>query len=438
MLRWMTRGRRPERAAARRAVTTAALAVALAALAGCGSSSSSSSQSSADAAGTGAAATTSSAAAASQTGGTPFKILFIGDFSGPTKFYGALEYEGLQTAAAYWNQHGGIGGHQIALTKMDDGASPSAAATDLVKYVSAKGKPNWVYAGTLSNELSALIPLLKRYNLLGGGLGDTSNVCADAAANCPTAFFEGPREEQDADAAVNYMKAHGFTNVGLLAESNADTQNETKLIAQGLKAKGIKSETQTFPATAVSVTPEVAALKSAGADALFAAAIGPAVGYAAKARSQLGWSAPLIFDEDAASSDITKVAPASQLKGAVEEIYNSQNSHLSSPGITALINGAKQFGGIPAAGALDVPAYAWDDLVSLHDAALQGKSVDQNALIAALNNLDAAAQTDPLYLLDKRVQFTKSDHENVAAASTDYSVVPVGSLVDGQVQAPKG
>ena len=104
------------------------------------------------------------------------------------------------------------------------------------------------------------------------------------------------------------MKAHGFKRVGLLAESNADTQNETGLIAQYLKGDGIRSDTETFPATAVSVTPEFAALKSDGDDALFAAAFGPAVGYAAKAHSDFDPSVPLIFDEDAASSDITKVA----------------------------------------------------------------------------------------------------------------------------------
>ena len=231
------------------------------------------------------------------------------------------------------------------------------------------------------------------------------------------------------------MKAHGFKRVGLLAESNADTQNETSLIAQYLKADGIQSDTKTFPATAVSVAPELSALKSDGDDALFAAALGPAVGYAAKAHSEFDPSVPLIFDEDAASSDITQAAPASELKGAVEEIYNPQDAKLSLPGATALINGSKQFGGIPTGGALDVPAYAWDDLVSLHDAAQQAHSVSETALIQAMNNLSASAQSDPLYLLDKRVQFTQANHENVAASIGDYSIVPVGPLANGQVQA---
>ena len=119
----------------------------------------------------------------------------------------------------------------------------------------------------------------------------------------------------------------------------------------------------------------------------------------------------------------------------MEEIYNVQDAQASLPGATALINGSKRFGGIPAEGALDVPAYAWDDLVSLHDAAQQAHSVSETALVHAMNNLSASAQTDPLYLLDKRVQFTQANHENVAATSGDYSIVPVGPLVNGQVGA---
>jgi branched-chain amino acid transport system substrate-binding protein len=406
----------------------AAVSATLLLAAGCGSSSSKSSS-------TGPGSTTSSSAAAAA---GPFRILFIGDFSGPTKFYGDLQYEGLETAAAYWAKHGGIGGHQVELTKEDDGGDPSTAVTDLVRYVSTHPKPNWVYAGTLSNELNALLPVLKRENMFGGGLADTSNSCANAPANCPTTFSEGPTEQQDASAAAAYIKAHGYKRVGLLVESNADTQSETTLIAKDLKADGIPSNAETFPATAVSVTPEMSALKSDGDDAVFAAAIGPGVGYAANAHSQLGWSAPLIFDEDAASSDITKVAPASELKGAVEEIYNAQDPRLNLPGAAALISGAKQFGGIPAEGALDVPAYAWDDLVSLHDAAAQAHSIDQASLIAAMNNFSTAAQTDRLYILDRRVRFTTSDHNNIAATASDYNVVPVGPLVNGQVQAPKG
>ena len=173
----------------------AVMSVTVVVAAGCGSTSSSTSSGTAKK--TSAAGTTSAS-----TNGSPFRILFIGDFSGPTKFYGALEYEGLETAAAYWNQRGGLDGHQIVLTKEDDGASPATAVNDLLKYVSTHPKPDWVYAGTLSNELSALIPVLKRDDILGGGLGDTSNVCANAPSNCPTAFFEGPREQQDAGAAA--------------------------------------------------------------------------------------------------------------------------------------------------------------------------------------------------------------------------------------------
>ena len=85
--------------------------------------------------------------------------------------------------------------------------------------------------------------------------------------------------------------------MGILQESLDYTSSETPLIQAALAKQHIPYATAAFPATATDVTPEMAALKSAGADAMFVEALGPAAGYALTAgRSLAGtrhfWATP--------------------------------------------------------------------------------------------------------------------------------------------------
>lgn len=418
--------RRPRRA--RRSVLAIAAAVVLAmvVLAGCGSSKSSSS----------AAASSSGSSSGSQasTGGT-FKILFIGDLTGATKFLGTQDLTGLQAAAAYWNQHGGgIAGHRIVVTTMSDNGDPTTAVSDLVQYLSSHPKPNWVYAGSEDNEVDALIPVLKRDDIMGAALNDATQLCGtNAQTVCPTTFWLGSPEIDQTEAAAAYFKKQGFKKVGILSEGLAYTETESAHLVKSLAAVGIPSVMATFPATQVSVTPEVSELKSKGIDSMFVAALGPAVGYAVRARSALGLNVPIVFDLAASSSDITTLAPASELTNTYEEIFRSNNASLHLPGAAALIAASASYGGITKGDALDTLAFAWDDIVALHDAGQQAHSDNETALVAAMNNLSAASQSDPLYLLDPHVKWTPSDHDTVSASPADYYFVKVGPLVNGQV-----
>ena len=419
-------------------VTAGVLAMGV--LAGCGSSSSNSSASTSSSATTSAAASASGTSSASSstsqasTGG-PFNILFLGDLTGQTKFLGVQDLTGLKAAAAYWNAHGGgIAGHHIVVNTVSDNGDPTTAVSVLLQYLSSHPKPNWVYAGSESNEINALIPVLKREKLMGASLNDSTGLCGtNAQTVCPTTFWVGSQPIDQTKAAANYFKSKGFKKVGILAESLAYTQAESTQLVKSLAAVGIQSVLTTFPPTQVSVTPEVSDLKSKGVDSLFVAALGPAVGYALHARAALGWNVPIVFDLAASSSDITTLAPAAQIKNTFEEIFRSNNTSLHLPGATALVTYAKAFGGITKGDALDTLAFPWDDLVALHAAGQQAGSDSQTALVAAENNLNAAGQSDPLYLLDPHVKWTPSDHDTIGASPADYYFVPVGPLHDGQV-----
>ena len=97
----------------------------------------------------------------------------------------------------------------------------------------------------------------------------------------------------------------------------------------------------TFPSTQVSLTPEVAKLKSAGADVMFVAALGAPAGYAADGRAQLNWNVPIVYDLASSSADLTKLIKPSELHDMTEEIFRSNNASLNLPGAADLLAALK-------------------------------------------------------------------------------------------------
>jgi branched-chain amino acid transport system substrate-binding protein len=363
--------------------------------------------------------------------------VFVGDLTGPTKFYGMQDLLGLESVAAYYNDHGGIGGRHIVITKLSDNGDPTTAVSVLLQYLSSHPKPDWVYGGTESDETAALVPVFKREHLLGGGLG-AIQCYTTADKDCPTQFFDGGPPTASGAPIANYILQHHFKKAGFLLET-LDTCNPNDLPAAAqLKAAGIPTKTVTFPITALSVTPEVQELKASGADVMVVCAFGPPTAYAAKARSALAWNAHIVYDLAAASSDLTKLIPASDLSDSVEEIFRPMNACLSLQSVDTLLSEAKQFGGYPEGGLLDTAAFAWDEIVQVHNAAAQAGSTDQAALINALINLNSTAQTDPLLLLNAKFKYTNTNHANELATAADFYMVAPAPVVNGQVSCASG
>ena len=393
-------------------------------LAACGSSSSSST----------AASTTKNSSSSSAGSGSAFTLLWIGDRTGPTKLYGTGELHGLESSVDYINAHGGMAGHQIKLVLADDGGSPSTAVSDLIKYLSSHPAPNAVWAGTESDETGALFPVLQQHKILALRPTDGPDLLANGSARekYPDEFDPGSPKAVADIAAAAWFKSKGIKKVGILQESLDYTSSETPLIVAALEKQHIAYVTAAFPATATDVTPEVSALKSAGADAVFAEALGPAAGYALSARAKLGWSAPLLGDPAFVAIDVTTLVPKADLGNVfllddraspVSASYTGLNEFKAEEG--------KLFGGVGGDG-IDSEASSWDATMVIYTAANQAKSIDTSALVSALQNLQTT--TEPYYVTVHSEQFTATDHENVAAAPDDETVIPAGPFVDGQVK----
>ena len=131
----MTRSDTGRRRAGRRSTGAAAAVLALAALTAAGCSSSSSSSSSAPASTSASAAASASTGASSSASGTPIAVGAMGSFTGA----GAGSTADAKTVFQDWvdatNAAGGINGHPIQATIVDDQNTPSIAVANATKLV---------------------------------------------------------------------------------------------------------------------------------------------------------------------------------------------------------------------------------------------------------------------------------------------------------------
>jgi ABC-type branched-subunit amino acid transport system substrate-binding protein len=395
------------------------LAVSAITVAGCGSSSSSSA---------GASSPSSGASSAASGKSNPLNVLAILDTGGPTKVYGSQELLGLQAAARYYNAAGGILGHKVVITAANDNGDPATSASIAEQRLSSDtGKYAMVWAGAEGNTTAALEPILKRFNVFAAATTDGAGACVVASA-CPRQFsIFGPNSLPEL-GDTNYFRSHGIKKVGLLAEQTAFTQGELGFIQKDLSHAGIRAVTSSFPATAVSVTPELAALKTAGVQAVFAMANGISTGYVLNARSALGWPVPLLFDAAGSTSDIATLAPKSGLKNVSETIEYCENSQFKDSGLTDLAKYSPS--ALVATLPCDVSTGGWDGIVLLKEAATKANSVAPSALVSATESLKAhTGQPGFDFAAFQGYCWSHANHENGCNAASDYEVVPVGRLV---------
>ena len=416
-------------------LATAILACALA-VGACGSSSRSSSSAAASAGGTSTSGG-GSAAGGSSSGtakGSPFTYLMVIDTTGPTKAIGVVDQAAMQASVKYFNQHGGIGGHPIKLTILNDNGDETTAVSQLAQYLAGHPKPDALFPGTSGVDSGGLLPAAKRDHVLAMGVDDGGAACLkNAQTTCPTTFTPGPISPNQQAPVSDWFVAHKFKTVGILQEQDAFSESETPQVTAALKAKGIKVVTASFAPTAVDVKPQISQLKSAGAQAVYAEALAAPAGYEASGRAQLGLikTMPMVFDYGAAALDLTKLAPKADLVNAYEGIAKSSDPYVKMPGRDLLIKNSSP---VVTSQPLIVASFEWQDLVTLHDAAIQAGSINVDAMTKTLENLQPKYQTDALNMTSPGVQFNHDVHENVSPMGTKaYAVVPVGPIKGGLV-----
>ena len=143
--------------------TLAVLAGVTLTVVGCSSSGSSSS------AGTASSSSAAATASSSSGGSGTYNWGIDGENSGEVAYYGLSITAGVKAYVDQVNATGGINGHKIALTVLDNAGEQSQAATDATQLATSTNV-DAIFGGVLSADCSAATPVVERYKIPMGCL----------------------------------------------------------------------------------------------------------------------------------------------------------------------------------------------------------------------------------------------------------------------------
>jgi branched-chain amino acid transport system substrate-binding protein len=396
-----------------------------------------------------AAACSSSGKPSSNTGGstggssggggssTPVQIMVSAAISA-TGTLGAnskMAVNSVKAAVAVVNKGGGIMGHQVDVTTVDDQGDPTTAVTKLQAQINSGHKPlAWLNSGP-SNLSAAVLPILNQNKIISFNVGPTAD-SADAT-KFPLNFDMSPSSPNYALAFCPYAKTQNLTKVAILYTDDAYGDVLGPAIKANCESTGSTvTGISKFDPTSLDMTPEIQKLQTGNPQALVLVGYGAEVGYVLKGITKLGWTVPILGDVAVAATDIINTAPPAGLLGTAEEknlkiqVFESTVAQANQPAaLTTMIAALKALGSVPASLVL---GYDYDGVQLLKAGAEKAKTVTDPAAIAtAIVGLPAGAAATAVF---PQYFFTATNHSPNQPASAFTFAVP-SALTDGQFDA---
>jgi branched-chain amino acid transport system substrate-binding protein len=369
----------------------------------------------------------SSAAAAS----TPFVVVIDTGVTGAYGANGAAAVDGLKAAADVLNAHGGILGHQVKVEVLDNQGNPNTAATLLEQRLSSGAKPDMIEPGSISSEGVIEVPIANAAKILS--IGTPNDQSLDNPAKYPDEFFMSPSAALPQQSLMSYFKSHGYTTVGMIASTDAYGASVQQSTVAAAKQAGITLDTVTYEDTDLNMTSELQKLQADHPQALYVQGFGAPPGIILQNLYTLGWKIPVIGDQTTAATPvIAQNAGQPYEKGLLLQTLGlDRYSASQSTAVKDYISAIKKYG--PIDSLLVTTSFQYDSLMIVAQAAKQADSITTPDLVKALENLQQPA--DPQWVTLSQYKYTAAEHAPAAALS-NWVVVPVSGLVNGQFDAP--
>jgi branched-chain amino acid transport system substrate-binding protein len=352
----------------------------------------------------------SSGSAAGSANGAPYTLSFVGDLTGGNAENGQPELAGTEAAVYQINHDGGVNGHPLKITTVQDSQSTTTGAETAVR--TALGTNTTFTTGAMSGtEVAATASV---YNAAGiPSIGVSYPV--SALINSPNWFTLAPTGPQVAAGAVNGLKGLlggslagktiGFEGLQVPTVDNNLAAIKSLVQADGGKMGPILRDPLTF----TSWTSQAAQVASAHVDGFIINHDETSTAIVAKALLVAGVTVPIVSTEGASSDTLFKTVAASNFY-AVRE---ASESAVASGTVPA--NDAKA-AGYGSASTLD-PYFArqWGVIYAVADALKScGFPCSASSLESALTSMGSYTVPNNVFL--GPVDFTSSQHAGLTTA----------------------
>jgi branched-chain amino acid transport system substrate-binding protein len=338
------------------------------------------------------------------------------------------------------NDAGGVLGHKIEVSVVDDQGVPTTAITKLQSAINSGHKPfAWFDSGP-SNLSAAVLPVLNQNKILSFNQAPAPG--SSDPAKFPLNFDIVPSSDNSAAAFCPFAKKSGYTKIAVLYADDAYGGPVSAAVKKDCESFGSTvTGVQKFADTALDVTPQLQSLRGGKPQALVLIGYGAPVGYVMKGLTTLGWNVPILGDIAVAATDLISHNPPAGLVGtsAVKnlefEVFQSTVSGTSTekPKYTdAMVSAIEKQGTIPASLIL---AYEYDAVQLFAAAATKANTVtDAGAIAKAMVGLGTGDVKTGVF----SQYFFKSDDHSPNEPATAFTFAKPSTLTHGQFEPSGG
>jgi branched-chain amino acid transport system substrate-binding protein len=223
-------------------------------------------------------------------GGDTYKVGYVVSQSGPYAPLGIASLQGAQLKVAQVNDAGGINGKLVELVAIDDKGTTTDSATGAQKLID-DGCITVASAAVTALSIS-IIPILNDNETPGLIVAGTGLVNDQLGA---WTFKPSSSESDYIPLPLRYLKEDmGATTIAAMIENSGYGEGGEFYLGEIAPTMGMEIvETQHFDPGATDVTPQLANIRSSGAESIFIWGSGPAGALAIKQAREMGVMLPI-------------------------------------------------------------------------------------------------------------------------------------------------
>ena len=229
----------------------------------------------------------------------PYVIGAVLAESGPGSTLGRPEADSIQMAVDEINKAGGVNGHPLQATILDDESNPTTAVNDVRKLLDQH--PSAIIGSSLTQTSLAMIPLTQAAQIPLISLASSSQVIQPVAER--RWVFKMPITDfHVAQAMQEYMRKKKLTHVAVIYRDDDYGKTGLSHFKDAGKNFGFDViDAEAINARASDATTQLTHIKAANADAIVCWTTLPSAAVIIKGYRELGMSTPIFYSDGAAT-----------------------------------------------------------------------------------------------------------------------------------------
>jgi len=237
----------------------------------------------------------------------PYKIGAVIDISGPSSSLGIPERNTLQMLTEKINAAGGINGHPLELTILDNKSDETEAVLAVKKLIDQQ-KVLAVIGCSSSGPSMAMIDTVQKEKVPMISLAAASKI-VEPVQERQWVFKTAQSDIVVVNRLAGYLKEKGLNKIAFLYMNNAYGDGGRIAFTAAAEPAGLQIVTEEkFEATDVDMTPQLTRVKASGAQAVVIWAIPPSASIVTKNFKDLGLSIPLLHSHGVGNQNFIDLA----------------------------------------------------------------------------------------------------------------------------------